>query len=65
MAHKLYNTKFVVANMTKIVANDNQLHSDQLQMTRFLVVKASCKIPFFLIMLVIFLVTSNNGQNWL
>jgi hypothetical protein len=21
MAHKLYNTKFVVANMTKIVAN--------------------------------------------
>jgi hypothetical protein len=23
MAQKLYNTKFVVANMTKIVANDN------------------------------------------
>jgi len=26
MAQKLYNTKFVVTNMTKIVANDNQLH---------------------------------------
>jgi hypothetical protein len=27
MAKKLYNTKFIVANMTKIVANDNQLHA--------------------------------------
>jgi hypothetical protein len=27
MAQKLYNTKFVVANMTKIVINDNQLHA--------------------------------------
>jgi hypothetical protein len=27
MAQKLYNTKFVVANMTKIVRNDNQLHA--------------------------------------
>ncbi len=35
---KIYNTKFVVTNMTKIVTNDNQLHSDWLQMTRFLVV---------------------------
>jgi hypothetical protein len=26
MAEKLYNTKFIIANMTKIVANDNQLH---------------------------------------
>jgi uncharacterized protein YhbP (UPF0306 family) len=36
MAHKLYNTKFVVTNMTKIVVC--QLHNDWLQMTRFLVV---------------------------
>jgi hypothetical protein len=28
MAEKLYNNKFIIANMTKIVANDNQLHSD-------------------------------------
>jgi hypothetical protein len=27
MAEKLYNTKFIIANMTKIVANDNQLHA--------------------------------------
>jgi hypothetical protein len=27
MVEKLYNTKFIVANMTKIVANDNQLHA--------------------------------------
>jgi hypothetical protein len=27
MAQKLYNTKFVVTNMTKIVTNDNQLHA--------------------------------------
>jgi len=26
MAEKLCNTKFIVANMTNIVANDNQLH---------------------------------------
>jgi hypothetical protein len=26
MAENLYNTKFIVANMTEIVANDNQLH---------------------------------------
>jgi hypothetical protein len=38
MAEKLYNTKFIVANMTKIVANDNQLHNDWLQATGFLVV---------------------------
>ncbi len=42
MAQKLFNTKFVVVNMTKIVANDNQsckLHNDQLQMIRFIVGK--------------------------
>jgi hypothetical protein len=38
MVEKLYNTKFIVANMTKIVANDNQLHSDWLQKIEFLVV---------------------------
>ncbi len=27
MAENLYNTKFIVANITKIVANDNQLHA--------------------------------------
>jgi len=27
MAQKLYNPKFLVANMIKIVANDNQLHA--------------------------------------
>jgi hypothetical protein len=27
MAQKLYNTKFVVVNITKIVTNDNQLHA--------------------------------------
>jgi hypothetical protein len=27
MAQKLYNTKIVVANMTRIVVNDNQLHA--------------------------------------
>jgi hypothetical protein len=27
MLEKLYNTKFIVANMTEIVANDNQLHA--------------------------------------
>jgi hypothetical protein len=27
--------------------------------------KAGCKTPFFSIMLVIFLVTLDNGQNWL
>ncbi len=27
VAQKLYNTKFVIVNMTKIVANDNQLHA--------------------------------------
>jgi len=27
MAEKLYNTKFIIANMAKIVANDNQLHA--------------------------------------
>jgi hypothetical protein len=37
MAQKLYNTKFVVANMIKIVAHDNQLHPSCI-MTRFLVV---------------------------
>ncbi len=26
MTQKLYNIKFVVTNMTKIVANDNELH---------------------------------------
>jgi len=38
MAQKLYDIKFLVTNMTKIFTNDNQLHSDWLQMTRFLVV---------------------------
>jgi hypothetical protein len=38
MAQKLYDIKFLVTNMTKIITNDNQLHSDWLQMTRFLVV---------------------------
>jgi hypothetical protein len=28
MAEKLYNTKFIVANMTEIVGNDNQLHAN-------------------------------------
>ncbi len=27
MTEKLYNTKFIVAIMTKIVTNDNQLHA--------------------------------------
>jgi len=27
MGEKLYNTKFIIANMTKIIANDNQLHA--------------------------------------
>jgi len=27
MVENLYNTKFIVANMTKIVANDKQLHA--------------------------------------
>jgi hypothetical protein len=27
MAGKLYNTKFIITNMTEIVANDNQLHA--------------------------------------
>ncbi len=30
MVEKIYNTKFIVANMTKIVANDNQLHASWL-----------------------------------
>jgi hypothetical protein len=38
MAQKLYNIKFVVTNMTKIVVNDSQLRSDYLQTRRFLVV---------------------------
>ncbi len=38
MAQKLYNTKFVAANMIEIIANDSQLHSDWLQTTWFLVV---------------------------
>ncbi len=38
MPKNLYNTKFTIANMTKIVANDNQLHNDWLQMTGFLIV---------------------------
>jgi hypothetical protein len=33
MAQKLYNTKFVAANMIEIIANDSQLHSDWLQTT--------------------------------
>jgi hypothetical protein len=28
MVENLYNTKFIVANMTEIVANDNQLHAN-------------------------------------
>jgi len=28
MAQKLYNTKFVVANMTEIITNDSQLHAN-------------------------------------
>jgi len=28
MAQKLYNTKFVVVNMTEIIVNDNQLHAN-------------------------------------
>jgi hypothetical protein len=43
MAEKLYNTKFMVANMTENSCKRQpiacQLHSDWLQMTRFLVVK--------------------------
>jgi len=27
MVQKLYNTKFVVVNMTEIIANNNQLHA--------------------------------------
>jgi hypothetical protein len=27
MIEKLYNMKFIVANMTEIVVNDNQLHA--------------------------------------
>jgi hypothetical protein len=27
MVEKLYNTKFIVANMIRIVVNDNQLHA--------------------------------------
>ncbi len=41
MTQKWYTTKFVIANKTKIVANNIQLHSDWLQMTRFLIVVAS------------------------
>jgi hypothetical protein len=52
MAQKLYNTKFVVVNVTKIVAC--QLHSDWLQMTRFLVVLAPMKhFSYFYTLLVL------------
>jgi hypothetical protein len=55
MVENLYNTKFIVANMTEIVANDNQLHascmpvacqlhSDWLQTTRFLVVLVTLQL---------------------
>jgi hypothetical protein len=27
MAKELYNTKFIVINMTEIITNDNQLHA--------------------------------------
>jgi hypothetical protein len=27
MVENLYNTKFIITNMTEIVANDNQLHA--------------------------------------
>ncbi len=41
-AQKLYNINFVVASINNLVVNNNictQLHSDWLQMTRFLLVK--------------------------
>jgi hypothetical protein len=33
MVGNLYNTKFIVANMTKIIANDNQLHASCIMTT--------------------------------
>ncbi len=42
MGQKIYNNKFAIANMANIVANNNQLQSDWLQTTRFLLMLLLC-----------------------